>query len=494
MYFNTNMFSIVKTLYILCNIQHIFAFYGNIPVNRHIPKTVKKNWDTRKTIVKFGGSSLESSKRLVNVGKIIKNMVDKGENPIIVCSALGKTTNNILDAGNIGLNEGEFSIDKIKKLHLSICDDLDIDNDTRSEIKVLLDGLETLLTGVSIIGELTPRNKDKLVSFGEKMSVRVVSSLLRNMGIRSNHCEAGDIGIRTTDDFGNAEILDITYPLVYETISNMDDDIVPVVTGFLGETVCRNTTTLGRGGSDLTATVLGVSMGAKEIQVWKDVNGMMTADPRVIPGAISVPHVSYEEASELAYFGGNILHPISMRPAMGTDIPIRIKNSYNPSHPGTLITSERRKSDNLVTAITFKKGVELIDIVSTRMLGQSGFLSRVFYQFSKYSLSIDMIATSDVSISLTLDQNQERDIIRKCLQDLGDVSEVKGHRNRAIISLVSDVSRSSEVMSEVFSVFKETDVKVLMISQGASKVNIGVVVPEDQLDVAVRALHKHFFE
>ncbi|CAM9764851.1 unnamed protein product, partial [Discosporangium mesarthrocarpum] len=187
---------------------------------------------------------------------------------------------------------------------------------------------------------------------------------------------------------------------------------------------------------------------------------MMTADPRAVPAAIPVPCVSYEEAAELAYFGANILHPVSMRPAMHHNLPVRIKNSYNPSHPGTVITGGRDCGEKLVTAITFKKGVELVDIVSTRMLGQYGFLSKVFSLFAENGLSVDMVATSEVSISLTLDQAQDKSALFRLSSKVFGTCQLVGAGCRSIISLIANVGKSSEVMAEVFAVMRDTGVQV----------------------------------
>ena len=492
----------VKLLFVsFCNISYALGFFVNVLSPLNINSIVKRDnlrnqmgCDSNKTVVKFGGSSIKSAETIKSIGNILKHMIYHGEEPVVVCSALGNTTSSILELAKDCENKESIGIEGLRKSHMDICEKLHIDIYTKEQVVCLLDNMETLLSGVSILGELSDKNKDKIVSIGERMSVRIISSFLKTIGIKSNYFESGSIGLITTDEFGNADILDESYPDIYETISNFNSDMVPVITGFIGETRCGEITTLGRGGSDLSATIIGAAIGAKEVQLWKDVDGMMSMDPRMIPNAVSIPHVSYEEASELAYFGGNILHPISMRPVMGTSIPIRIKNSYNPSHPGTLITAGKTNSTSIVTAITFKRGIDLVDIVSTRMLGQSGFLSRVFNQFFNYSISIDMIATSDVSISLTLDKDQDRKNVLKCIQELDDISDVTCHRNRASISLISDVSLSSEVMADAFYILKEEGVKVYMISQGASKVNTGLVVSEDQVDVSIKSLHKHFFE
>jgi aspartate kinase len=493
---------IVKFLFVsFLNISYALGFCVNVMSSLNINRISKRDYlrkrmggNSNKTVVKFGGSSIKSEKEIKSIGKILKHMIYHGGEPVVVCSALGNTTSTILELAKDCENKESIGIEALRDSHLDICEKLDIDIYTKQQVMSLLDNMETLLNGVSILGELSDKNKDKIVSIGERMSVRIISSFLKTIGINSNYFDPGSIGLITTDEFGNADILDQSYPGIYETMSNLNSDMVPVITGFLGETECGDITTLGRGGSDLSATIIGAAIGAKEVQLWKDVDGMMSMDPRIVPTAVSIPYVSYEQASELAYFGGNILHPISMRPLIGTSIPIRIKNSYNPSHPGTLITSDKSKSTNLVTAITFKRGIDLIDIVSTRMLGQSGFLSSVFSKFFKYSLSIDMIATSDVSISLTLDKNQDRNKINNCIQELDDISDVTCHRDRASISIISDMSLSSEMMAGVFSVLKKEGVKVYMISQGASKVNTGIVVSLEQLDVSIRALHRHFFE
>lgn len=270
-------------------------------------------------------------------------------------------------------------------------------------------------------------------------------------------------------------------------------DRVAVVTGFIGHDAEGRITTLGRGGSDLTATTLGSAVPVDEIQVWKDVDGIMTANPKVVPDAIPVPYVTFEEASELAYFGAEILHPISMVPAMRYNIPVRVKNSYNPDHPGTVITATK-EAPNLVTAITSKRNVDLVDIVSTWMLGQYGFLSRVFSIFEEQKISVDCVATSEVSISLTLDKKQQDDSAeKKLVAALSEVASVTVHPNRAIISLIANVARSSEVLSIVFDALKEAGIQVEMLSQGASKVNISLIVKDADAERATKVLHDAFF-
>jgi len=321
-----------------------------------------------------------------------------------------------------------------------------------------------------------------------------MAAQLNSIGVPAQAFDAFALGLRTTDDFKNAEILEESYANVKATLGPMDQNLVPVVTGFMGATKDGSIATLGRGGSDLTATFLAAAIGADEVQVWKDVDGIMTADPRVVATARPVPEITFEEAAELAYFGAKVLHPIAMRPAMRFNIPVRVKNSYNPEHPGTVITGTREVED-LATALTVKNDITLIDITSTRMLGQYGFLAKVFGLFEKHKLSVDMIATSEVSVSLTLDKKLETIAnLPALLEDLKEIANVKVQENKSIVSIVANLAESSTVMAAVFKFLEKNNCQVEMMSQGASKVNIGFVVDASQTDTVLKELHKCFFE
>ena len=252
-------------------------------------------------------------------------------------------------------------------------------------------------------------------------------------------------------------------------------------------------TTLGRGGSDLTATAIGAALSVDEVQVWKDVDGILTADPRLVKNAIPVARLSYEEASELAYFGAQVLHPIAMQPALKAQIPVRVKNSYNPSAPGSVIDMVGNP-ERMVTAITCKRGVTLMDISALQMLGTYGFLGAVFADFEKHKVSVDALASSEVSISVTLDKKQRDEDVKALCKDLSTIAEVELHNDRAILTLIADVGRSSDVLATVFRSFSASGIKVEMMSQGASKVNISFIVREDQIENAILKLHSCFFE
>jgi len=446
-------------------------------------------------VMKFGGSSLATAERIVYVTKLIKRHVEQGYKPIIVCSAMGKTTNTLLSAGDFALTDGQINVDSLRTLHVSVANTLGLGNSTINGLNSLLDDLERLLEGVKYIGELSPRTKDALVSFGERCSIRIVAATLNKFGVPAQSFDAWVLGMKTSSNFGNAEVLDETYDNIKKTLNRLDSSIVPVVTGFLGHDPLGRITTLGRGGSDLSATVIGAAAGVDEVQVWKDVDGIMTSDPRLVKSAKPVTDVTYEEAAELAYFGAEVLHPISMMPAIRSNMPVRVKNSYNPRAVGTLITASRDKSKTSVTAITSKSYVQLVDIVSTRMLGQFGFLSEVFSIFETCKISVDVIASSDVSLSLTLDKKQKDigdiPLLKSKLQNIADVSILD---DRAIVSLISNLERSSEVMALTFQVLAKLGINVEMFSQGASKVNISLVVQMKDRDRLIKALHACIFE
>jgi aspartate kinase len=419
-----------------------------------------------KIVMKFGGSSLATPERVTYVARLIKKHVEQGYKPMIVCSAMGKTTNSLISAGDFALS-GQVYVEALRTMHINTINTLELSPVTVVQIDELLAELAKLLEGIKYIGELTPRTKDALVSFGERMSVRIVAATLNKMGVPAQAFDSWTLGMRTTSEFGNAEVKEETYANVKSITSKLDGLIVPVITGFIGKDDQGRITTMGRGGSDLTATVIGSAAGVDEIQVWKDVDGIMTADPRLVKTALPVNEVTYDEAAELAYFGAEVLHPISMQPAIKSKIPVRVKNSYNPSAVGTTITAKRDKRSTLVTAITSKSSVQLIDIVSTRMLGQYGFLAEVFRIFDECEVSVDVIASSDVSLSLTLDKRQrETQDIELLVSKLSKFAAVRVLEDRAIVTLISNLERGSEVMATAFKVMEKLGITPEMFSQG----------------------------
>jgi aspartate kinase len=492
-------------------------------------------------VYKFGGSSVASAERMREIANIM--CLFENEAPVVVLSAMGKTTNNLILAGEAAVNSKASDIPTlepllaIKALHEKTMAELDIDEQSRRQVDEHLHELEQLLVGISLLKDLSPRSLDSLVSFGERMSTRIFSGYLRRMGIPSIQHDAFELGFKTTDQFTNGDILyeesidevrknvqrlrprgeiyGEKGPAGGETETDELLPVLPVVTGFLGQGEKTGAiTTLGRGGSDLTATFLGLSLGIEEVIVWKDVDGVLTSDPRICPSARPVPFLTVDEATELAYFGATVLHPQSMQPLLkwadftqkdsasgaSGNLQVCVKNSYNPSAPGSVILAgQRDMSDTLLTSIVLKAGVNMLDISSTRMLGQYGFLAKVFNVFEDLEISVDVVATSEVSVSVTLDISKiwARDLRDEELEKLEESFEGIGNvglkTSRSIISLIGNADRSNEILAKTFGVLGELDVTPEMISKGAFKNNIALIVPEEEGPRCLKRLHEEFF-
>ena len=441
-------------------------------------------------VMKFGGSSVADALRLRHVAEIVKTQLYR--KPALVLSAMGDTTDHLLEAGDTALEQGKVEIKNIEKLHLAAVKTLKLP--IQKELNVLLDELKRLLSGIALIRELTPRTRDYLVSFGERLSVRISAAYLHSTGINAKAYDSFDVGFFSDSNFGHAELIKESWDLIPQKLLPLvKSGVLPVITGFIAKNEKGNITTLGRGGSDLSATMIAASCKADEVQVWKDVDGILTADPRIVKNPRPVQSVSYEEAAELAYFGAQVLHPRAMRPCMKTGTPVLVKNSYNIEAPGTRIenVAGTAKKNPPVRAITSKNKVTLIDIVSTRMLGQYGFLNEVFSIFARNNISVDMVATSEVSVSLTVDAVHDLVELKK---ELSKIASVEIKTGKAIISIIGNVKRSSEILARAFRICQLIGVSVQMISQGASKVNISFIVNDNEAAEVIKALHLDFFE
>ena len=438
-------------------------------------------------VMKFGGSSVANAERIRHVASIIKAYRDR--RPVVVLSAMGDTTDYLLEAADLAVS-GNVNINRIRKLQTDTETELAI---TVPGVEKLLDELTRLLTGISMIKELTRRTKDYVVSFGERMSVRMMAAYLTKIGIPAESYDAWEIGFTSDSNFMSAELLDSVWSDIPAHLGSYEKgkkSEIPVVTGFIAHDADGNITTLGRGGSDLTATMIGAAMRAEEIQTWKDVDGIMTGDPRICSDAQLVPEVTYDEAQELAMFGAQVLHPRSMVPCRRTGTPVRVKNSYNIDSPGSIIIADHNTEPNPVCAVTSVKHVTLIDIVSTSMLDASGFLAHIFNQFLKWDTSIDVIATSEVSVSLTINCTDHLDGI---VADLKRVADVNVKRDKAIVAIICDAAHSSTILADGFTALSRAGKNVQMISQGASKVNISLLCDDSEADRVVQILHNAYF-
>jgi aspartate kinase len=441
-------------------------------------------------VMKFGGSSVANGERIRRVEEIVRSQLDR--KPVLVLSAMGDTTDRLLEAGDEALERGQVRTGEIAALHLGTAEELGLPPEAKEGIKPLLEELERLLMGIALIRELTLRTRDYLVSFGERLSVRIAAAYFSSRGMRARALDAWEGGMLSDSGYTGAELLEESWELVPQRIKPLTGEgILPVITGFIARDRNGNTTTLGRGGSDLSATFIAAACGAEEVQVWKDVDGILTADPRIVKKARPVGEVTYEAAAELAYFGAQVLHPRAMQPCIRTGTPVLVKNSYNPSAAGTRIVAALTGKPRPIQAITSRKNVTLVDIVSTRMLGQFGFLAEVFAAFAKYGISVDMVATSEVSVSVTLDADRD---LSGLLGDLGRIAAVELKTRRAIITIIGNVSRSSEILARAFRTCELLGVTVQMVSQGASKVNISFIVEDTEAAGVLNALHGDFFE
>ena len=441
-------------------------------------------------VMKFGGSSVADAERIRHVADIVKTQLER--KPALVLSAMGDTTDHLLEAGEAAYLQGKVSVSRIEQHHLEVMQNLKLPDLIQKEITPLLEELRSLLTGLALIKELTGRTRDYLVSFGERLSVRIAAAWFNTLGITARAFDAWELGFISDSNYTAAELVKESWNRIPEKILPViNDGVLPVVTGFIAKDASGSITTLGRGGSDLSATMIAAACGAEEVQVWKDVDGILTADPRIVQKAKPVETVTYEEAAELAYFGAQVLHPRAMQPCMKTGTPVLVKNSYNPAAPGTRIIASLEKKNAPVRAITSRRNVTLVDIVSTRMLGQYGFLAEVFSTFARHGISVDMVATSEVSVSLTLDAAHDLAALKK---ELAKIASVEIKTGKAIVTIIGNVRRSSEILARAFRTCQLIGVPVQMISQGASKVNISFIVNDTEAAETIKAIHLDFFE
>lgn len=438
-------------------------------------------------VMKFGGSSVANAERIKHVASIIKAYREK--RPVVVLSAMGDTTDHLLAAADLAVT-GTVDVAGVAKLHEETARELGINIDA---IEALLAELKQLLTGISMLKEISRRSRDYLVSFGERMSVRMMAAYLKSQDVDAKFYDAWDIGFVSDSNYMAAELLDEVWENIPRHLGSYSkglDNAIPIVTGFIAKDKRGIITTLGRGGSDLTATMIGAAMNAEEVQTWKDVDGILTSDPRVVKEAKPVPEVTYEEAQELAMFGSQVLHPRSMVPVRKSGTPVRVKNSYNIESKGTIIVERHSGKVPPVCAITSVKHVQLIDMVSNRMLGAAGFLAHIFNNFLKWNVCIDVIATSEVSVSCTVSGKEK---LEGLVQDLSKACDVSVRKERAIVTVICDVEHSSAILASGFEALADEGINVQMISQGASKVNISFIVNDDEADRTVQILHQAYF-
>ena len=445
-------------------------------------------------VMKFGGTSVESAAAIERVASIVHERIDR--RPVVVVSAMGKTTNKLLaiaaKAVKGSRNEALDHLDALKQFHLTEARKL-ATGEHATNIETTLTGLfqelEELVKGIAVMGELTPRATDAVSAYGERISSEIVTVAFDAMGVPAVHVDSRDLIVTDTRHTQALPLLPQTYSRLAATIPALARDRVVVMGGFIAATEDGVTSTLGRGGSDFTAAIVGAGIGAEEIQIWTDVDGMLTADPTIMPGGHRVRTISFGEAAELAYFGAKVLHPSTVVPAIEKNIPVLILNSRRPEVEGTRIVREPVPTANVAKSIACKKNIILLNIVSTRMLMAHGFLRRIFDIFDRYETPVDMVATSEVSVSLTID-NASR--LKEITRELRQFADVSAEEDQAIVCVVGDNIRYTPgVAGRAFTALR--DINIRMISQGASLLNLSMVVAQQDLKAAVERLHNDFF-
>jgi aspartate kinase len=442
--------------------------------------------------MKFGGTSVGSAAALKQAASIVARSAEECPT-VVVVSALSGITDALIQAAEDARSHKRLPEDimvGLKKRHFNACRELGL---APKDILAPIDALTEVLHGIHYLRELTPRSFDYVLSHGELLSSRIMAAYLNSTGTQAAPMTGWDAGIITNDNHGNAAILDETYDRIPKRI-DLNDGTTYVVTGFLGQTVGGERSTLGRGGSDYTAAILGRALGADEIQIWTDVNGILSSDPRVVSNAFTLDELTFQEAAELAFFGANVIHPKTIEPAVKAGIPVRVLNTFESSHPGTQIVAGRRNTERDIVALAVKKQNTILALDSTRMLDAEGYLAKVFHVLHRHQISVDTIATSEVSVCMTVEQRYS-DVLQDAARELADIAHVVLRPDRAIVCCVgAGMQEHPGTAAKVFSVVQEAGVNIEMISMGSSRINLTFVVRDEDADPIIRKLHAELIE
>jgi aspartate kinase len=441
-------------------------------------------------VMKFGGSSLESAAAIERVAKIVTDRL--AQQPVVVVSAMGKTTQQLLSAGAEAVcGQKEQALARLRDLRQMHEHEAGGTQAARCILDAHFLDLGELVERLSVGRKMTPEIVDAISSYGERLSSQLIALIFQDRGIPAVHVDARCV-IVTDGRHANA------MPLYAQTYARLCEHVSPLVRGnkvvvmggFIGATPAGVTTTLGRGGSDFSAAIVGAGIDAEEIQIWTDVDGVMTRDPKLVPDAHRVKIISFTEAAELAYFGAKVLHPATLLPAIEKNIPILVLNSRRPDSPGTRIVAQAVPCANTIKAISCKRGIHVVNIRSTRMLMAHGFLNRIFEVFNRAETAVDMLASSEVSVSLTIDNSAR---LAEIGEGLREFAEVSVENDQAIVCVVGDnIRHTPGVAARAFGALEGVNIR--MISQGASRVNLGFVAAGEDLENTVKLLHQEFFQ
>ncbi len=460
-------------------------------------------------IMKFGGTSVATGKKIGHVADLVSESAEKGDKIVVVVSALDGTTDELYEAAELAKEGNEASVREFKlrmlKHHSEAVSkaihSIHIRKEVEQIIEKTIDELEKVLIGISYVGEITPKSRDYVLSFGERLSAPIVWGAIRDKQIESRWFTGKDAGIVTDSNFGEASpLMNVTIHELKERIGPLlEEKIVPVITGYIAATQDGVITTIGRGGSDYTATIVGVALSADEVWIWTDVDGIMTADPKIITSARMLPELSYQEAAEMAIFGAKAMHPRALEPVIKEKIPVRIRNVFHPENPGTLISdNQRRRLINVVKAVALIKDVAMVNVRGASMVGAPGSYAEVFNVLGRNNINIMMISTavSEANISLVI----RRNLVGRALSSLeiallgrGLISEVTAEDDVSVIAVMgANMKGTLGVASKIFSTVARKGINIRMIAQGSSELNISFVVKEKDGPNVVRAIHEEF--
>src|SRR5438270_12964127 len=407
-------------------------------------------------VIKFGGTSVGDAQRVANAIDIVAER--KSQFPIVVVSALAGVTNDLVAATEAArqcdIERVNQIVAAVRQRHEDVAMRLvqqkfDFFESFIKQLDRQIDQIHTILHGIALLGEITMRASDKVMAIGEKLSSVLFAYSMMMRALPGEHVDSEEVVI-TDARFGEANpLMDATRAAAQRVlIPLIERDLIPVMGGFIGRTRDGATTTLGRGGSDYSAAIIGAAIGAEEIQIWTDVDGMMTCDPRLIPGARVIERISYVEAAELAWFGAKVLHPRTIAPAVAERIPVRVLNTHNIASSGTLITEEGDPRQAGPRAVAVKRGITVVHMTSNTMLGAHGFLARLFAIFEEMEVSVDLITTSEVSVSVTIDEKHN---LERLVEKLGPVADVEVRDNQCIVAIVGrNLMNDSIVGARVF--------------------------------------------
>jgi aspartate kinase len=463
-----------------------------------------------KIIMKFGGTSVGTGDNIRHVADLVTQYAKKNNQVAVVVSALAGVTNELIETGCKAKKSDEKSIQaftaKLLKKHIDAIEAAISRKAIQTEVKEItqktIAELEKVLTGICYVGELTPKSKDYVMSFGERLSAPIVSGAIRDFQAQSQSFTGKEAGIVTDSNFGDADpLMNYTTHLIRERLSPLlEKGTIPVVTGFIAANQDGVVTTVGRGGSDYTATILGVALEVDEVWIWTDVDGIMTTDPKLVPAARMLPQLTYQEAAEMAIFGAKAMHPRALGPVSKVGIPVRIRNTLNAKNNGTLITKEPAKNETKpVKAVAMIKDVAMLNVYGAAMVGAPGSYAKVFDILGRNGINVMMISTavSEANISLII----KRGVLGRAVSNLeialqergGIVNEVTAEDDVAVIAVMGAYMKGTlGIASKIFEIVAKKGINIRMIAQGSSELNISFVVKEKDGAAVVRAIHEEF--